>query len=179
LQQAIDTLSRAGATLKPGWPPGYDHADLLRTYLFHLQAFFLGMAPRAAQREMAKAGGMNAAGLAPFAEWQRQNLRRLQFRARWQAYLDEVDVFVSPVAFAEAFPHDQSEPMEKRTLATSSGPRPYLDLLDWIALPTLTGLPLDRPTDRPDAERITCRDPDDGPLLGRRDADHIRGVADS
>ena len=141
LQQAIDTLARAGATLKPGWPPGYDHADLLRTYLFHLQAFFLSMAPPAAQSEMAKAGGMNAAGLAPFAEWQRQNLRRLQFRARWQAYLDEVDVFVSPVAFAEAFPHDQSEPMEKRTLATSSGPRPYLDLLDWIALPTLTGCP--------------------------------------
>jgi amidase len=141
LQQVVDTLARAGATLKPGWPAGYDHADLVRTYLFHLQAFFLSVAPPAAQKEMAKAGGMNAAGLAPFAEWQRQNLRRLQFRARWQAYFDEIDVFLSPVAFVEAFPHDQSEPLERRTLATSSGPRPYLDLLDWIALPTLTGCP--------------------------------------
>jgi amidase len=141
LQRAIDSLARAGATLKPGWPTGYEHADLIRNYLFHLEAFFYSVAPPDAQKTMAKAEGSKAAGLAPFAEWQRQNFRRLEFRAKWQAYFDEVDVFLSPAAFCEAFAHDLSEPMEKRTIATSSGPRSYMDLVQWIGPATLTGCP--------------------------------------
>jgi len=79
--------------------------------------------------------------LSPFAEWQQQNLRRLAFRAQWQAYFEQTDVFLSPVAFSAAFPHDHSEPQERRTIATSAGPRRYMDMLNWIAAPTLTGCP--------------------------------------
>jgi amidase len=140
LQQAIDAIVRAGVTLKPGWPTGYQHADLISNYLFHLEAFMFSAAPPPAQKAM-RAADPKTPGLTPFADWQTQNFRRLEFRARWQAYFDEVDVFLSPAAFAEAFPHDHSQPVEKRTLTTTSGPRPYLDLVKWIAPATLTGCP--------------------------------------
>jgi amidase len=66
--------------------------------------------------------------LASFADWQRQNFRRLEYRAQWQSYFDEVDVFLSPVAFTTAFEHDHSEPNDKRKIATVRGPRDYNDL---------------------------------------------------
>ena len=45
------------------------------------------------------------------------------------------------MGFSAAFPHDHSEPQEQRTIATSAGPRRYLDLFNWIAPATLTGCP--------------------------------------
>ena len=87
-------------------------------------------------------GNDTASGaLSSFADWQQQNFRRLAFRAQWQAWFEEVDVFLMPVAFTAAFPHDHSEPQAQRTIATSAGPRQYMDLLNWIAPATLTGCP--------------------------------------
>ena len=146
LEKTIRTLENAGAKLKPGWPEGLKMQPLLDTYKFLLFAFFFSVAPPAAQEAQRKANDAvpNAAplpGMAPFAEWQRHNFQRLSFRALWQDYFRDVDVFLSPVAFTAAFAHDHSEPIDKRIIATSSGPRPYMDLLNWIAPATLTGCP--------------------------------------
>lgn len=146
LEKAIRSLDRAGTKLKPGWPPGVSVPDLLKDYLFLLQAFIFSVASpdeqEAQRKELAKSRSPEAlAALSPFADWQKQNLRRLQFRAQWQAYLDQVDVFLSPVAFTAAFPHDHSEPKDQRSIPTSSGARRYLDVLNWIAPATLTGCP--------------------------------------
>jgi amidase len=137
LEQTITALGRAGAQLKPGWPPGYDHGKLLANYLFMLRAFLFSVVPQARQNQNA----IGEPGLASFAEWQRQNLMRLAFRAQWQAYFQDVDVFLSPVMFTPAFPHDHSEPMDQRTIATSAGPAPYWNIFHWIAPATLTGCP--------------------------------------
>jgi amidase len=51
-----------------------------------------------------------------------------------------VDVFLSPVLFTPAFPHDR-QPMDQRTIATPEGPAPYWNIFNWIAHPTLTGCP--------------------------------------
>jgi amidase len=59
----------------------------------------------------------------------------------WQEYFKDHDVFLLPVAFVPAFPHDHSEPMDQRKLDTPEGKRPYLDITPWIALATLTGCP--------------------------------------
>ena len=106
----------------------------------------MSMAPPAEQQarrqKLANASDPMAVGaMSSFADWQRQNLQRLAFRAQWQAYFDDVDVFLSPVAFATAFPHDHSEPQSQRTIATAGGPRKYMDFLNWIAPATLTGCP--------------------------------------
>jgi amidase len=62
-------------------------------------------------------------------------------RRAWQTAFDEIDVFLMPTSFVAAFPHDQSEPQDARRLATSAGPRPYLDLMFWNTVANLTGLP--------------------------------------
>jgi len=157
LEKAIQSLERAGATLKPGWPPGVQNAELLDNYRFLLDAYAFSVAPPdeqvALQRAFTKSqkpqstGGSNnwffgaSAALCSFADWQRQNFRRLEFRSRWQAYFDQVDVFLSPVAFTAAFSHDHSEPQDQRTILTSSSAKAYFDMLNWIAPATLTGSP--------------------------------------
>jgi amidase len=146
LEKVIQSLDRAGTKLRPGWPPGVQAPELLRNYLFLLQAFAFSVASpeeqQARRKELAESQSPEAsAALSSFADWQRQNFRRLQSRAQWQAYFDLVDVFLSPVAFSAAFPHDHSEPMARRTIATPRGPRPYFDMFNWIAPSTLTGCP--------------------------------------
>lgn len=146
LEKVVESLGRAGAKMKPGWPTGFQPAALLENYLFMLSAFFASMAPGAEQQagreKPANASDpMSAGAMSSFADWQRQNLQRLAFRAQWQGYFDNVDVFLSPVGFATAFPHDHSEPQSERRIATAGGPRKYMDFLNWIATATLTGCP--------------------------------------
>jgi amidase len=146
LENAIEKLGRAGAKMRPGWPDGLKPAELLTNYKFMLEAFFYSTASPEEQERQRKAfpdsiAGKNSGALSSFADWQQQNFRRLAYRAQWQAYFNQVDVFLSPVAFTAAFPHDHSEPQDQRTIATSAGPRQYMDMLNWIAAPTLTGCP--------------------------------------
>lgn len=146
LEGVIEHLRRAGATLKPGWPDGMKPAELLANYRFHLDAFFYSTAPPQEQERLRKEfgsefGSPSSGASSSFADWQQQNFRRLAFRAQWQAYFDQVDVFLSPVAFTTAFPHDHSEPQEQRKIATSTGLRNYREMFNWIVPATLTGCP--------------------------------------
>ncbi len=145
LENTIRQLEKAGATLKQGWPAGVKIDELNRNYTFNLLAFMFSVEPReqqeAERKESAASGKDIPPGLASFADWQQQNFRRLRYRAQWQSYFDEVDVFLSPVAFTTAFAHDHSEPMDKRKIRTANGPRDYFDMLSWIAHATLTGCP--------------------------------------
>lgn len=146
LQKAIDALGRAGAQLQPGWPVGLQPKALLNTYVYMLMAFTASMAPvseQSAQREKPAdpSDPFQAGSLATYSEWQRANLRRLAYRAQWQAYFNEFDVFLSPATFTTAVLHDHSEPQTLRTVATSAGPRRYMDIFNWIAAATLTGCP--------------------------------------
>jgi amidase len=144
LENAIQQLEKAGVKLKLGWPAGFKIEELNRNYRFHLDAFNLSVEPaeqQVADRNQAAATGKVLPGLVPFTDWQQQNFRRLAYRAQWQSYFDQVDVFLSPVAFTPAFAHDHSEPHEKRKIATVNGPRNYDDMFSWIAPATLTGCP--------------------------------------
>ena len=146
LENAIDGLSRARAQMKPGWPQGLNPKGLLDTYIFMLMAFTTSMAPPAQQPPPgAKAEDpndpMQSGPVTSYNEWQRANLRRLGYRALWQEYFKDVDVFLSPAVFTTAVFHDHSEPQTARRVATSAGPRKYMDIFSWIATATLTGCP--------------------------------------
>jgi amidase len=146
LQDTIVALGRAGAKLKPGWPAGLQPKSLLNTYVYMLMAFIASMAPvseQPAQREkpVDPSDPFQAGPVATYSEWQRANLRRLAYRAQWQAYFNEFDVFLSPATFSTAVPHDHSEPQTQRTVATSAGPRRYMDMFNWVGTATLTGCP--------------------------------------
>jgi amidase len=58
----------------------------------------------------------------------------------WQQYFKNHDVFLIPVTFTTAFPHDH-RPFAERTIRTPEGTRPYDDLLFWSSFATFSGLP--------------------------------------
>ena len=122
LHSTVDALAGAGARIVEGWPSDVDPDRAYESFGFLLQTF------------MAFAQDEAFAGLPDFLHHER---RRLDARAAWGRYFEEVDVFLCPVAFTAAFPHD-GRPFGERTI----GDRPYRDLAFWISHASLPGLPV-------------------------------------
>jgi amidase len=146
-ERALAELSRAGARLERGWPQGVDPQAQLKTYLYLLFAFVNSEVSRE-QREQARArfdknpADMYAAAtVEPHQRWLRETQERLRCRAIWQKYFESHDVFLCPAGFSAAFPHDHSQPLEKRVVETPEGTRPYLSTPLWTIFATLSGLP--------------------------------------
>ena len=126
LSEATDALARAGATVLEGWPEGVDPAAQAASFGFQVRLFFAYQQPDD--------------DLPPFAEVVDQERRRMAARVAWGRYFEDVDVFLCPVSFTAAFPHDR-RPFEARTIVTPDGERPYGDQVFWVAQPSLPGLP--------------------------------------
>jgi amidase len=147
LESAVDRIGKAGVKVDRGWPAGVNFREQLNTYLFLLYAvMYPRFAPEVQEALRAEycrdpANPKAAALVEPHARWAAETARRLAARAIWQEFFREHDVFLMPVAFVPAFPHDHSEPMDQRRLDTPEGKRPYLDITPWIAMATLTGCP--------------------------------------
>jgi amidase len=126
LSNAVDALARAGATVVEGWPDGVDPVQHYESFGFHVQAFFAFQQP--------------GEDFAKFSEFIDHENRRMAARAAWNRYFDDIDVFLCPVNFTPAFPHD-TRPFEQRTIATPEGERPYNDQAFWVSHASLAGLP--------------------------------------
>jgi amidase len=127
LSEAVDALSRAGATVVDGWPDGVDPGQSAESFGFQVGLFFAFNQP-------------GAEGFAPLSAVVEQERRRQAARAAWSRYFAEVDVFLCPTNFTAAFPHDP-RPFDERTIATPDGERPYADQPFWISHASLAGLP--------------------------------------
>ena len=143
----LEKLAKAGVKTEKGWPTGYNPQTNLQTYLYLLYNWIAPPVPPEARASM-KAQYQNnpndpilAASFAPHTDWMNATWKRFAARAAWQAYFQNHDVFLMPVSFIPAFPHDHSQPMERRTVETPAGKRPYLDGIRWPAIATLPGLP--------------------------------------
>ena len=79
--------------------------------------------------------------LSSFAEWQTQNLKRLAYRAIWERYFADVDVFLMPTTFTAAFAHDHSPTDVRMIPLPEGGLQPFWDFLTYIVPATLTGCP--------------------------------------
>ena len=150
LIRTIKALREAGADLEEGWPPGVNPSDQYEIYRFLLSSTYANelqnerldeFRERALKRDGSEEAMRAWAWTAPHKYYQAISSARMKARAIWQDYFRTHDVFLLPTAFIPAFPHDHSEPAEKRLLDTLEGPRPYYDLLFWISFATLTGLP--------------------------------------
>ena len=126
LSNAVDALTRAGATVVAGWPDGIDPVRDYESFGFHVQLFFAFQEP-----------GEPFARLPEFIE---QETRRMSARAAWSRYFDDIDVFLCPTNFTPAFPHD-SRPFEERSITTPEGERPYANQAFWVSHAALAGLP--------------------------------------
>jgi hypothetical protein len=146
-ESALSSLSRAGAKLERGWPPGLDLQAQFRTYQYLLFAL-LNADSTPDQRQAARLrfekdpNDLAAAAIVErHARWLGETQRRLAFRAVWQKYFESYDVFLLPAGFTAAFPHDHSQPIEARVIETPEGKRSYWGFLYWICAATLAGLP--------------------------------------
>jgi len=126
LSNTVDALARAGATVVEGWPDGVDPVQNYESFRFHVQSFFAFQQP--------------GEDFTTFSEFIDHENRRMASRAAWSRYFDDVDVFLCPVDFAPAFPHD-TRPFEERTITTPEGERPYNDQSFWVSHASLPGLP--------------------------------------
>jgi amidase len=127
LSNAVDALARAGATVVEGWPEGVDPVRNYESFGFHVRAFFAFQEP-----------GEDFAKLSEFIDHEN---RRMVARAAWDRYFDDIaDVFLWPVNFTPAFPHD-ARPFEERTISTPDGEQPYNDQAFWVSHASLPGLP--------------------------------------
>ncbi len=147
LESSVRALEKAGAKMQRGWPPGFVFSELFSNYFFLLSAFSFSVSPPAEKEKQraefaASKDDPRAPGaLADFASWQRQNTRRLAFRAAWQRYFQDFDAFLLPALPVPAFPHDHTE-QSRRTLATPEGKLPYLHaLISYMSVGNLTGCP--------------------------------------
>jgi amidase len=146
LERTISALERVGAQLRPGWPAGYDLSEAFNNYMFLLSAFTFsteGKEDQERDRERYQEDPTNlfaAGALASYADWQKQHLRQLAFRAMWQDYFEQIDVFLMPCSFTVAFHHNHAD-FNSRMLDTPDGKRPYMQLMPWMVTATLTGCP--------------------------------------
>jgi amidase len=146
LEAAIEKLRRAGLRAELGWPDGVDPVGQFRTYeyLVSMVAFGpnLDESRLDAVRRLADTGkGFDAVvARAQTDHWKRIAAReeeRIAARQAWQRWFQSHDLFLMPVVFTTAPRH--LPPMTP--IETAAGPRPYLDLLWWIAFATLSGCP--------------------------------------
>jgi amidase len=126
ISNAVDTLARAGVTVIEGWPDGVDPVQNYESFGFHVRLFFAFQQPDE--------------DFATLSEVIDQENRRMAARAAWSRYFSEIDVFLCPVNFTPAFPHD-SRPFDERTITTPEGERPYNDQAFWVSHASLAGLP--------------------------------------
>jgi amidase len=147
LEIAVGRIEKSRVQVSRGWPVGVNFAEQLNTYLFLLYAVMAPRFPPEAQealRAAYRADPKNIAGAAlmePHSRWASETAKRLAARAVWEEYFKDHDMFLMPVAFVPAFPHDHAEPFDRRILDTPEGKRPYGDITPWIMAPTLTGCP--------------------------------------
>jgi amidase len=147
-ENTLSELRRAGAKVEGGWPEGIDPPALMNTFsylLFALVTVDMNVDAREKLRQRLAQNPHDtfaAAAVEPHARWLRETVQRLAVRARWQKYFENHDAFLLPAAFTAAFPHDHSEPLEKRLVETPEGKRSYVrDIPYWISMATLAGLP--------------------------------------
>jgi amidase len=126
LSNAVDTLAQAGATVVEGWPDGVDPVQDYESFGFHVRLFFAFQQPDG--------------DFATLSEVVDHENRRMAARTAWSRYFNEIDVFLCPVNFTPAFPHD-ARPFEQRTITTPEGERPYNDQVFWVSHASLPGLP--------------------------------------
>ncbi|HYW03161.1 MAG TPA: amidase [Gammaproteobacteria bacterium] len=153
LQQALDSLARAGARIDARARPPFSLAEAFRDYLRLLYPVTTAGLPQATLERLARrarelppdADGF-AARLARYGtqshhEWLAANEARYRYRAAWAAFFRDCDVLLCPVTPVEAVPHDHSQDSLARTIVVNGEQRNYWEQLGWVGLATLPGLP--------------------------------------
>jgi amidase len=155
LEATVAALRRAGVTVDERARPGIPLAEAARDYLRLLYPIITSGMPPAEWQAFTAFG----ATLAPdddgalaravrfsaqlHRDWLTSNETAARHRARWAEFFRDFDVLLCPVTTIAAPPHDQSEPIPRRTITVNGAPRPYLDQIVWTgAIGSMCYLPV-------------------------------------
>jgi len=73
--------------------------------------------------------------------WLQLNEKRHRMRLAWDAFFQEYDVMLCPVAATAAFPHDQEGLRHKRTIVVNNKKVPVVDQIFWAGYAGVTWMP--------------------------------------
>ncbi len=153
LEAVVAALGRAGVVVDERARPTFDFAAALRAYRRLLMPIVTSGLPQDQFDALAALAASDAAdGENPVVEvaraitlrhrdWLAVNEERERYRAAWSDFFRAHDMLLCPIAPTAAIPHDQSEPVDGRTITVNGASRPYLDVLAWAGVIGMALLP--------------------------------------
>lgn len=143
LQHALDVLAKAGVTIDDKARPSVDQERAYEVYLLLLRAATAGLADEAAYEEHREAAARYDDGDRSYRaiagkgttmthrEWLQLNDEREQQRMQWDAFFNDFDLLLCPIAASAAFPHDHEGERPDRVIPINGGTEPCVDQLFW------------------------------------------------
>jgi amidase len=153
IQQLADFLAKQKVKVSDKARPAIDTFELHDVYVRLLRAATSGRMPDAVwQQAQADAASLPADDMSYFAQMQRGNSlphrtwlqlneKRHKMRLAWDAFFQDYDLMLCPVAVGAAFPHDQTGLRYKRTIVVDNSRVPVVDQIFWAGYSCVCYLP--------------------------------------
>src|SRR3954469_1126187 len=153
IQALADFLGKNKAKVSDTARPAIDTAEQNDVYIRLLRAATSGRLPDAVWNQAARdAAALPDSDMSYFAQMQRGNSlshrtwlqlneKRHQMRLAWDAFFQDYDLMLCPVAVTAAFPHDQKGLRHLRTIVVNNKKVPVVDQIFWAGYAGLAYLP--------------------------------------
>lgn len=153
LRQAAEALSEAGAIVDDQARPDFTPRHCMDTYRTLLFSAMAARQPQAQfEQNIRRLEGLSPDDMSDGAQvlraqtirhrdWATANEARTRMRYAWADFFENHDVLLCPVASVPAFPHDESEDMNARTLTVNGRTVSYFDQLFWAGMTGVSYLP--------------------------------------
>ena len=153
IQKLADFLARKKTKVSDKARPDIDTTELNDVFVRLLRgATSMRMTDAVYEQALADAKSLPASDMSYFAQMQRGNSlahrtwlqlneKRHRMRLAWDAFFEDYDLMLCPVAVTAAFPHDQKGLRHKRTIVVNNKKVPVVDQIFWAGYAGLTYLP--------------------------------------
>ena len=153
IQKLADFLGKQKVTVSDTARPAIDMAELNDVYIRMLRAATSARLSDDLYNEaMRDAAALPDDDMSYFAQmqrgnslshrtWLRLNEKRHRMRLAWDAFFQDYDVVIAPVAQTAAFPHDQQGIRHERTIVVNNKKVPVVDQVFWAGYAGITLLP--------------------------------------
>ncbi|WP_422003319.1 amidase [Reyranella sp.] len=153
IQKLADFLGKQKVKVSDTARPAIDTAEMNDVYVRLLRATTSGRQTdaefQAAQRDaaalpdddMSYFAQMQRGNSLSHRTWTQLNEKRHQMRLAWDAFFEEYDLMIAPVAQTAAFPHDQQGLRHLRAIVVNNRKVPVVDQIFWAGYASITLLP--------------------------------------
>jgi len=153
IQKLADFLAKRKAKVSMTARPAIDTAELNDVFVRLLRgATSARMSDQVYEQAQKDAAGLAADDMSYFAQMQRGNSlahrtwlqlneKRHRMRLAWDAFFQDYDLMLCPVAVTAAFPHDQKGLRHLRTIVVNNKKVPVVDQIFWAGYAGLSYLP--------------------------------------